>query len=132
MILDEQVISLELAKKLKELGVKQESLFSWMPNGTEGWEIRDTRYVSKSPARSSAFTVAELGEIMPWKPIKIKIGVYILDLSEKLGKKEWWSMLHAISSSKSNLYNHKEKADTEANSRAKMLIYMLENKIVKL
>lgn len=29
MKLESQVVSLELAKKLKELGVKQESLFQW-------------------------------------------------------------------------------------------------------
>ena len=29
MKLEDQVVSLELAKKLKELGVKQESLFYW-------------------------------------------------------------------------------------------------------
>jgi hypothetical protein len=91
-----------------------------------------TGYPSAYKGAYSAFTVAELGEILPWKPINIKIGVYILDLSEKLGKNEWWSLLHATTSSESNLYNHKEKADTEANARANMLIYLLENKILKL
>jgi hypothetical protein len=32
MPLENQVVSLELAKKLKELGMKQESLFYWCGN----------------------------------------------------------------------------------------------------
>lgn len=30
MNLEQQVVSLELAKKLKELGVKQKSMFGWL------------------------------------------------------------------------------------------------------
>ena len=47
MQLEKQVVSLELAKKLKELGVKQKSLFWWCPGvmeyGYEGeWKINET------------------------------------------------------------------------------------------
>ena len=67
MKLEDQVCSLELAKKLKELGVKQESLFYW-------WFVRndmgDDVFVSDTkPVNGteywSAFTVAELGEMLP-------------------------------------------------------------------
>lgn len=57
------VCSFELSKKLREFGVKQESLFYWYPqlNGT---------YIIRSLARSwdstySAFTAEELGQILP-------------------------------------------------------------------
>jgi hypothetical protein len=32
MNLEDQIVSLELAKKLKELGVKQETVFIWYPH----------------------------------------------------------------------------------------------------
>jgi hypothetical protein len=39
MNLNQQVCSLELARKLKELGVKQESYFWWaIGNGWGGWK----------------------------------------------------------------------------------------------
>ena len=71
MKLEDQVYSLDLAKRLKELGVRQESCFSWyqVPGGmwalgdqaeamnnavqvsnTSAWQVND----------ASAFTVAEL------------------------------------------------------------------------
>lgn len=70
--LEKQVCSLEYAKKLKELGVNQQSLFYWyernapgkpkdslvslgLTNGPNGWSC-DT---------FSAFTVAELGVMLP-------------------------------------------------------------------
>ena len=67
MKLEKQVCSLELAKKLKELGVKQESLWYWNQTfeakrkphpylfEVQGWDKTHHKY--------SAFTVAELGEM---------------------------------------------------------------------
>ena len=68
MELEKQVCNLELAQKLKKLGVKQESLFYWRsnaigkPNG-EPYYLADnhvgfTHYMS-------AFTVGELLHLMP-------------------------------------------------------------------
>lgn len=71
MKLEDQVTSLEISKKLKELGVKQESEFywvvtltteyhlSWYPNGElpKALQQRNDCY--------SAFTVAELGVLLP-------------------------------------------------------------------
>jgi len=61
------VVSLGLARKLKELGVKQESYFKWV--GDQIWdETQQSDYESSStPLRDtwiSAFTVAELGELL--------------------------------------------------------------------
>src|SRR5436853_6300896 len=78
MDLEKQVVSLDLAKRLKELGVKQESLFYWIKHRQTAWpepqlwftgEIH--RYNEESPNAfkidilSSTFTVAELGEMLP-------------------------------------------------------------------
>jgi len=71
MKLEEQVCSLELAKKLKELGVKQESLFYWnichdcekeYPFGSVNWEIS---YEKNHGENISAFTASELLEKVP-------------------------------------------------------------------
>ena len=43
MPLEQQVVSLDLARKLKELGVKQESAFYWFPfgRGVHRWQVTD-------------------------------------------------------------------------------------------
>ncbi len=80
MELENQVVSLDLAKRLKELKVKQESLFYWSTRTFEpgltgpnpitalilGTEINQSQYHKVTDEIiASAFTVAELGEILP-------------------------------------------------------------------
>jgi len=78
MKLEKQVTSLELSKKLKELGVKQDSLFYWMENITnvEPTKImfyKDTESYKRTKKVEgggvikyfSAFTASELWEILP-------------------------------------------------------------------
>src|SRR3990167_9142476 len=75
MKLEVQVVNLELSKKLKKLGVKQESLFDWYcqvggivcdTDVRVKWTIRPTSERNQGfGERCSAFTVAELGEILP-------------------------------------------------------------------
>ena len=69
MELKEQVVSLELAKKLKEIGVKQESLFWWDGYTNFEDEIKleygKPDFVAGDAMFYSAFTVAELGEMLP-------------------------------------------------------------------
>ena len=66
MKLEDQVVSLDLSKKLKELGVKQESHFSW-------FSVKSDRekdcYVSCDDGGygyrvCSAFTTSEMGEMI--------------------------------------------------------------------
>ena len=109
MKLEDQVVSLELAKKLKELGVKQESYFCW--------DIRDEKILDSSICMNDeipAFTVAELGEML-WEAIKNDYSQ-----SQYLGK----AYLQAFS---------KEFDDykSEADARAKLLIHLIEQGIIK-
>lgn len=68
MNLENQVVSLELAKKLKELGVKQESLYWWvneyqeMKGGISAstWLLKDWKEAQGYKKHISAFIVAEL------------------------------------------------------------------------
>lgn len=130
MKLEQQVCSLELAKKLKELGVKQESVFWWRndyPNNPgkypDTWYIiPDSEYPYTGPHRAveyerglhllPAFTVAEFGEMLP-------------------------DMFYGSSHDEQHIRKyvtafdgHSESEASEADARAKMLIYLIENKLI--
>jgi hypothetical protein len=67
MKLEQQVTSLELSKVLKVRGLKQGSLFYWHNDASldTDWTLitsEDPRVVG--PIKISAFTVAELGEMV--------------------------------------------------------------------
>ncbi len=122
MELKNQVVSLELAKRLKELGVKQESAFVWAEDLLGGEETA-LQYVANMPMKDdiyswafhSAFTVAELGNILP-----------LDDECNSFKTSSDWAMYFVRESGAF----HKEYADTEADARAKMLIYLLENNLL--
>ena len=61
MKLEHQVANFELCRELKELEVKQESIFYWVQPAEPGsdWTLRQDRAVG----HFSAYTVAELGEM---------------------------------------------------------------------
>jgi len=172
MKLKNQVCSLELSKKLEELGVKQSSLFWWvkgkMDYGYEGewwieesndwfifdqkvgyefnrydlqlevkrWEDESSEEFEKWRKRQkraenkflkeniiSAFTSAELGEILP-------NGIdYIITTTKQANR--WLCRCEYIKGAfREELYY--EWAETEVDVRALVLIYLLENKIIKL
>lgn len=114
MKLENQVVSLELAKKLKELGVKQESLFYWWNNQIYFYPYLDQTEIGDS---ISAFTVAELGILLPT----------MSDLP-KQGHDGRWRVHGPWTAEKGDLLHI---ADTEADCRAKVLIYLLENNLIK-
>lgn len=123
MDIQKQVISLEIARKLKKFGVKQESIWAWVDFNLMGgvWELMDSDvYKNTKIKQISAFTVAELGEMLPR-------GYYsVCDYNDN---PNWicWKFNEGKEKNK-----EKEMASTEANVRAKMLIYLLENRLIKL
>ena len=120
MTLEQQVCSLELSKRLKELGVKQESIFFWRAVGTkhDSWEIGyfSPGWLELEPV--SAFTVAELGEMLP------------PGYASSHGKDMNWLCFCEFKRSSDKGYM--KMAGTEADARAKMLIYLLEEKLIAL
>jgi len=88
MNIEDQVVSVEVAKKLKEIGVEQESLFYWRVWNDEtvdcaiGYEDYDFSGAGrKIVERISAFTVAELMEQLP-AVIETKAGRYRLTIEK--------------------------------------------------
>lgn len=128
MTIEDQVCSLELAKKLKELGVKQVSLFFYFEDRVEAHahhSFENRLYLSNEEINSpdqkyaSAFTVAELGEMLP-------TGIW----SGKQNDEKivcWNQTFQKTLDEDIEFYG-----DTEADARAKMLIYLLENKLITL
>jgi hypothetical protein len=131
MKLEEQIVSLELAEKLKELGVKQDSLFYWSLNEHRnvGWNVfyefesfgPDEWFARDLEKHISAFTVAELGLLL--KDFSVSASTW---RDNKSGK---WDVLvdHEILIGSVDL-----ASETEADTRAKMLIYLLKNKLITL
>jgi len=142
MRLEEQCVSLDLAKRLKELGLKQESLWHWTPKAkiVAGGQIlhngsylvlaeQQPTYGSK--AFYSAFTVAELGEMLPASLILEGDGRYYeyeyeyrQCLKGDTGFRVWYE-----NPKDGNDFHLVKEADTEADARAKMLCYLLENRL---
>jgi hypothetical protein len=113
MKIEDQVCELDLAKRLKELGVQQDSHFCWyaFENPLYGiiceddvtvWEFGEYKVADKGGADwiYSAFTVGEMGEI-----------------------------LLEIPGGEDHMHWHIDKK--EANKRAKVLICLLENGFIK-
>jgi len=123
MKIESQVCSLELAERLSELGAEQKSsLFWYSSNADTEWLIDQYRCGPQNVVASfcySAFTVAELGAMLP---SYVKTWRWH-DLDK--GGREYWNC-------ESEKYHVQENADTEADARAKMLIYLIEQQIVTL
>ena len=115
MDLVQQVCSLELAQKLKELGVKQESLWYWLKISEldEQYVIRFSNKICEHWEHYSAFTVAELGEML-------KESEWRLPYVRENGR--WWN----------GGFDDEPTSATEADARAKCLIYLLENHKIQL
>ena len=118
MKLQDQVCNLELSKELKKLGVKQESLFYWTKNPFWFPVIGSWKESAKPKEAISAFTASELGEMLPEE-------IYSF---HSIGRKGKWVCSPAICSR--NVID--SEAETEVNCRAKMLIYLIKNKLINL
>lgn len=126
--LEDQCCSLESAKRLKELGCPQESLFYWRKY--QNWLIDlgtncpgEWGWTDEEVDETSAYTTAELGELLP---MEISDGTY--DSGRISGANDWWFC--GYGDAKRKAVNVFQTATTEAESKAKMLIYLLENKLI--
>ena len=135
--LEKQVTSLELSKRLKESGVKQDGLYSYFQYDKWNVLLRETKEIfapnnecgcNKDNLICSAFTVTEHGIALPrtiqWHNLEHTLSYLIDDYRHK-------GFLHRVH------YKHGTNGissgglKTEANARAKMRIYLIENKLVE-
>lgn len=133
MNIENQVCNLQLSQKLKTLGVKQEGLFHWI----KAYYDKDDCYVDEpvwliTPKYNSsdsnivdfvsAFTVAELGELLHKSEYTIirQFDGYSYVFRQKKSKLEY-GMIGGHGMAPEN---------TEADARAKMLCYLLENNLL--
>lgn len=137
MKLEDQVCSLPLAKRLKELGVKQESLMYWRIEcgGREPFLVIQHRLSIDrecSCSEVSAFTAAEMGKLLPsgieWE------GHIMTFESWTYGDPMKHAVKYRIVGNDESLHRAPVNAfseENEADTRAKMLIYLIENGLLK-
>lgn len=121
MDIESQVVSLPLAIKLKELGVRQESVWLWCQWEGKKWIALSERLENipeKFPGNVAAFTVAELGEMLPDGSSTMRVDG------------SWGCELVGRNLQACNVYRPNEKW-SEADARAKMLVYLIEHGIVR-
>lgn len=123
--IEDQVCSLELAKKLRELGVKQESVWRWIeyPDLTRIAGPEEFGFASTAKVYS-AFTVAELGRML----VEL-VGVWPAPENIKLPR---FQLLNGpdtgIWSVQEECYNTVLAcAATEANSRGELVAFWIRN-----
>lgn len=123
MTLTNQVTSLEPSRKLRDLDVGQESLLKWEVGirGTHLLWPRDPneRIIDTADVREyfAAFTVAELGEMLPSGFLSGRADALTTELPSL-----YFCRLEGFELTIAN---------TEADARAKMLIYLIEQGLIK-
>ena len=152
MKLENQVCSLELARKLKALGVKQKSFWCWKQmvdecatsgtpttdateNYTQYWTIQFNNEFQRTHDTEcyAAFTVAELGEILPntlWKELeywKLVSGDPLINTRFKI---TYFKVFRNVNNFWDDpLISFEEIREVDA--RAKMFIWLIENNYIK-
>lgn len=121
MQLQDQVISLEQAKKLKELWFERDSLFTFSKPWLVYWvyrndEIRHPQHLSDY----RAYTASELMDILP---------EYIDDMFIYVGKVDWYYFVLYNNIVNKVLCNAIKKTNL-AQALWDMLIYLLENNLL--
>lgn len=136
MKLKEQVVSLELATKLKNLGVEQESYFVWYQAWGGIWCLGDNAAAMNNAVQigqttafqineCSAFTVAELGEML---------GAELTDANEsdsftlKCGNAIdfWWATFGNDEADVTPQFENVKFADV----LAELMIFLIEEKLI--
>lgn len=143
MKLEQQVCALEQAKRLKELGITCKPFFYHVHlpetkyRSGNHWTIGDSHFIEGMTDIQEllpAFTVAELGVMLP-RGIKHKDGEYYFmsshsnGVDDREGKIVVWYEDNNLDPENEVLEQYFSE-DSEAEARAALLIYLLENKLI--
>jgi hypothetical protein len=132
MTLEKQVCSLELAKRLKDLGVKQDGIWKWYISNDGKETILSNggrlppQYLYTFSELCSAFTVAELGEMLPSSVEGF--GTYAGLRLEKADGNFWTVSYESFE----HLVQIEKSSPELADAMAYMLIHLIENNLIKL
>lgn len=127
--LNNLVTSLELSKRLKELGVKQESIFYWKgyEKDSDYWPDENTPVIDwvldydpsnkNYPNAISAYAAGELGEMLPQ------------GFASWISREGDWICSH-IGASTNFSSKYVTLSESEVDCRALMLIYLLTSNLI--
>lgn len=141
MKLENQVTPIEMAKKLKDLGVTQESQCYWSKNllVESGFSVYDRSqlrtyedpHLMDKSKYFAAFSCAELGEMLPDESIN---GISMTEKDEicysRNGNEFYVCLRNKYGDAPLIDGNSLDVYTTEASARAAMLIHLLENKLI--
>ena len=139
MELKDQVVSLDLAKALKEAGVKQESLFYWFFDAHSfkpNWyiDLRNSTYSEEK--RMSAFTSAEVGE---WLPMDLSLlnttpprGIFGFRTKKVSDGSLWRIAYYKKNPKEKNRILHEVSDKNEAKARGQMLLYLIQQGLIQM
>ena len=125
----QQVCRLELAKKLKKLGMKQESLFWWAEYNDGTSSLIDYKAANKH-CRSvlfnlySAPTVAELGEMLPYYIKTSKAYIFLVIKKLPTG----WECGYAEIDYTTHF---RRTGETLADACGEILVYLWDNNLIQ-
>ena len=134
MKIEDQVVNVKLGEELKELGVNQDTLYSYFYIDEWNIVIRETERIFSPSSRfkkedliCAAHTVGELGPELP-SPVKFGNTTYYLIIT-RTEKGKWFNPSDyyvGYQDIYGDNYLHSERDDNEANARAKMKIWLLK------
>ena len=125
MELENQVVSLKLAKQLKEAGYKQEGLWYWCWHHTENPPMpRLECSIDEQRNKETFFNVSCYFRV--FTPTVAELGEALLDTTRTVRKENLDDCLHWKATFSTENKHYIEQADTEADCRALMWLKLKE------
>lgn len=121
-IIENYVCTLEQAKRLKELGIKQNSLFYYVPSMFHGGTFIIEYFSIKTEDKYAAFTSQELGELIEDIRHGVSHEIIFADIFR------FFQLDYISTTDRQTEILFEIKSENEAQARAEFLIYLLEGK----